>query len=177
MTGGGRGPGTMGAVASERTAPGVDPGAPDPTALDPAADAASRRRARIWVWILLGMVAIAIAVVSMIGRERETSVKPAPKAFCKAAKAYEKELDTQAEDNEVDIAAQVELVQAIADTAPKDVKADADLFLSQMEKLRDAPNAAARAKLQDDPDVKQAVDAVNRRWSQGCDVFKRDSPL
>lgn len=172
MVGRAPGTGTMAGVARDRTPP-----VSDPTALDPEADQASRRRARIWVWTLLGLVAVAIAVVSMIGRERETSVKPAPKAFCKAAKAYEKELDTQAESQTSDIAAQVELVQAIADTAPKDIRADAALFLSQMEQLRDAPNAAARAALQDDPDVKEAVDNVNRRWSQGCDVFKRDSPL
>lgn len=172
MTGSGWATGTMAAVARDRTEP-----VHDPTALDPEADQESRRRARIWLWSLIGLLVVVVGAISVIGRQRETSVAKAPKAFCKAAKAYEKELDAQAADFDLNVARQIEKVQVIVDTAPKDVRADAQVFLEQLQKIDAAPNQAARAKLQDDPDVKEAVDNVNRRWNQGCDVFKRDSAL
>jgi hypothetical protein len=149
----------------------------DPAALDPEADLVSRRRARIWLWVLIGLVFVGIGAVSVIGRQRETSVEPAPKAFCKAAKAYEKDIDRQGANYKEDVARQIERVEAIVETAPDDVLADAERFLQALRDYQAAPNATAREALRDDPAVKEAIDNVNRRWNQGCDVFKRDSPL
>ncbi|MBM3660083.1 MAG: hypothetical protein FJW95_11370 [Actinobacteria bacterium] len=159
-------------MASDPTPPG-----PDPTALDAAADAASRKRARIWVWALLGMVAIAIAVVSYIGREQETSVKPAPKAFCKAAKQYENDIDRYGTTYNEKVDLQIRRWEALAATAPPSVQADAELVLDTLREYAAAPNQRARDALKDDPDFEAAIVDVNRRWNQGCDVFERDSPI
>jgi len=162
----------MAVVASDRTPPGTDP-----AALDPEADAVSRRRARIWVWILLGMVAVAIAIVSYIGRQQETSVKPAPKAFCKAAKQYENDIDKYGATYNEKVALQIRRWEALAAAAPQSVRADAQLVLDTLREYQAAPDQKARDALKDDPDFEDAIVEVNRRWNQGCDVFKRDSPI
>ena len=172
MAGGRRPTGTMAVVASDPTpVPG------DPEGLSPEADAVSRRRARIWVWILLGMIAVAIAVVSYIGRQQEEAAKPAPKPFCKAAKAYERDIDTYGQNSAKKVDLQIQRWEVLVETAPQSVKADAQLVLDTLREYEAAPNQKARDALKDDPDFEDAVISVNRRWNQGCDVFKRDSPI
>jgi hypothetical protein len=149
----------------------------DPVELDPEADHESRRRARVWLWVLVGLVIVAIAVVSFIGRQQETSVTPAPKPFCKAAKAYENDIDRYGANYKEKVALQIERWELLAETAPKSVRADAEMVLATLRAYQAAPNQRAREALQDDPEVKRATDNVTRRWNQGCDVFARDSIL
>ena len=146
---------------------------PDPTALDPAADLVSKRRARKWVWAMVGLVFVLIIGALYLGRQTDTSKVEAPKAFCRAANAYDKELVRQQINYRRDIDKHIEYVQAIVDAAPKAVRPDAQRFLDQLLKVQAAPNEKAREKLLDDPDVRQAVVNVNRYWNQGCGVFDR----
>lgn len=172
MAGVGWATGRMAAVARNRTEPVYDP-----AALDPEADQESRRRARKWLWALLGLLVVAIGAVSVIGRQQETSVKKAPRDFCKAAKAYEDDIDRFGQNYVNMLGRQIERVEEIAATAPRDVQADAELFLESLRAYEAAPSEKARDALRDDPDVEAAIVNLNRRWNQGCDVFKRDSPL
>ncbi len=149
----------------------------DPTALDPAADLASRRRARKWVWAMVGLIFVGILVVLYMGRQSSTSEIEAPKAFCHAANAYEEELGRQQVAYKINTARQIEKVEAIVATAPKAIRADAETFLASLRAVDAAPNAKARERLQDDPDVRQAVENVNRYWNQGCGVFDRQSGI
>jgi hypothetical protein len=162
----------MAVVARDRTKPTYDP-----TALDPEADQESRRRARIWLWALLGLLVVAIGAVSVIGRQQETSVKKAPRNFCKAAKAYEDDIDRFGQNYITMLDRQIERVEEIAATAPRNVQADAELFLASLRAYEAAPDEKAREDLRDDPEVEAAIVNLNRRWNQGCDVFTRDSPL
>ena len=149
----------------------------DPTALDPAADVVSRRRARKWWWALGGFAFVVVLVLMYMGRQSDTDIPPAPRAFCKAAAAYEDEIGRQQVAYEIDTAKQIQYVEDIAATAPRAVKADAELFLQSLRDVEAAPNAKARAKLQDNPVVEQAVVNVNRYWNQGCGVFDRQSGI
>jgi hypothetical protein len=149
----------------------------DPAALDPEADVVSRRRARKWWWALGGFAFVVVLVMMYMGRQSETEIPPAPKAFCVAANAYEEELERQQIAYRIDTAKQIERVADIAATAPRAVKDDAELFLRSLREIDAAPDAAARAELQDDPEVKAAVDEVNRYWNQGCGVFEREGGI
>lgn len=169
MVGDGVGTGTMAGVPRDRSQPVYDP-----TALDPEADRVSRRQARKWWWALVVFVVVVVAVISYLGRQSESEAPRAPKAFCKAAKAYEDEIDRQAERYELDVDRQIARVEGMVATAPKAIRAEAEVFLRSLEEYRDAPNEAARERLKDDPEVKAAVDDVNRYWTQGCGVFDRE---
>jgi hypothetical protein len=159
----------------------LDP-APEPPGLDAEADAASRRRARWWVWALVAVVVVAVVGVLAVSRQSSTSdVPPAPEAFCRAANAYEEELERQAAAYEKDTARQIAKVADIAATAPRSVRADAEYFLAQLERVQAAPSREARERIQeqleDDPTVRARIDNVTRRWNQGCGVFDRESGL
>jgi hypothetical protein len=149
----------------------------DPAALEPAADLVSRRRARKWVWGLIAVVAISILGAMYIGGKSERSAPDAPKAFCKAAADWEDEVARTERRYQRDIDRQLPIVENLAATAPRKVRADAQLFLSQMQAIKDAPNKKARDALRDDPDVIVAVANVNRYASQGCGFFKRQGGI
>ena len=68
-------------------------------------------------------------------------------------------------------------MEDIVATAPKAIRADAETFLASLRAVDAAPNKAAKRKLQDDPDIRQAVVNVNRYWNQGCGVFDRQSGI
>ena len=152
-------------VADDPATPGAD---------DATADQRSRRRSRRWTWAVVGLAAVVIGVISWVGRQSEAEAPTAPKAFCRAADAYERELDRQAERYELDVDRQIRFVTAIVETSPPEILPQATRFLASLEAFRDAPDAAARARLQDEPGTKRAVDAVNRYWNQGCGVFDRE---
>jgi hypothetical protein len=93
------------------------------------------------------------------------------KPFCDAAGRYEKELERQFEENVVDVDKQIEIVQDLADAAPKQIRAKADRFLDALQRVETEP------ELRDDPDVREAVEDVNRYAAQGCGVYDRRSGI
>ena len=62
------------------------------------------------------------------------------------------------------------MTKAIAVSAPKDTKADATIVWRSYVKL-----AAGDRSVVDNPRVKAALDHVNRRATQTCGWFQRDS--
>jgi len=154
-----------------------DPTAHDPTALDPAADLVSRRRARRWWWALGALALAAVLTLMWVAQRSEREAPVAPKAFCKAVKAFEDELTRTEERYDRSIDRQLPLVRDMAETAPRAIRADAQVFLTQLEAIAAAPNRKAREALQDDPRVEEAVDNVNRYATQGCGFFDRQGGL
>jgi len=148
---------------------------PDPPA--EAREAESRRRARRWWWAAGLLALVAVGALTWIGRQSGARVPPAPKAFCRAAARYDAELERQAEASRRDIDRQIRFVEDIAATAPRRIRPDADTFLQSLRQLRAAPSKKARDRLRDDPEVKAAVERVNRYWNQGCGVFDRQGGL
>ena len=147
------------------------------TPLDPDADQVSRRRARKWWWAAGVFGAVAVVAMTWAGRQSKSDVPPAPKAFCTAAKRYDNELKRQQIAYKRDLGRQITYVEDIAATAPKKIRADAEVFLQSLHDLQAAPNKKAKQALRDDPDIRQAVDRVNRYWNLGCGVFDRQGGI
>jgi len=93
------------------------------------------------------------------------------KAFCDAAGRYEKELERQAKKNIVDVDKQIEIVADLTDAAPKPIRSQAERFLDALQRVEAEP------ELRDDPDIREAVDDVNRYAAQGCGVYDRRSGI
>jgi len=75
------------------------------------------------------------------------------------------------EEGKIDVDRQIELVAELARTAPTSIQADADIFLDSLQRVGDDPS------LKDDPDVREAVDNVNRLANQACGVYDRKSGI
>ena len=112
--------------------------------------------------LLLPCLGLALAGCSS---DSSTSLPTPSRAFCHAAYTY----DDQAPELAGHINRQIELVQAMADHAPRDVKADAETFLHAMERRRDGDPSVV-----DNPKIQQAVENVNRRAANGCSLYKQD---
>jgi hypothetical protein len=111
------------------------------------------------------------AILGGCGRDDEPVTRPSD-AFCDAAVRFEDRLERGASLDE-----QIRLVRRLVQTAPVEIEADARTFLDALESLRNDPDDPG---VRDDPDVKEAVDDVNRFATNGCDLFERDgggSPL
>ncbi len=122
-------------------------------------------RTRLVVPAVALLVAVASAACS-------SQPKPeASRAFCRAADRYNTELERALKRGEADVDRQLPLVEAIADTAPKQIKADAETFADALRRVETEPG------LRDDPDVKVAVENVNRFANQACNVYERDSGI
>lgn len=127
--------------------------------------------------MVVTLVCVGIVVALTLDRRSGTSDVEAPKAFCRAARAYEAELSRQAKRYRLDPARQIARVEDIAATAPRAIRRDADTFLAALRAVAAAPTQAQKRALQDDPEVRQAVENVNRYWNQGCGVFDRQSGI
>ena len=111
-------------------------------------------------------IATVIATSALVGcKESEDAASNLPRpsvAFCKAAGHY---------DNRVQMAKlpeQIELVSAIAKHAPKDISADAKMFLDALQRRR-----AGDKSVVDNPKIETAINNVNRRAGQDCGWYKR----
>jgi hypothetical protein len=80
--------------------------------------------------------------------------------FCEAAREVDAEIATASPDE------QVELVTALVDEAPAEIRADAQTFLDALERV-----AAGDESLVDDPAIEEAVDNVNRVAQNECDLL------
>ncbi len=95
-----------------------------------------------------------------------SSSLPTPsKAFCQAAYDY----DTNLPKLIGKINKQTDLVAKLAETAPKDIADDAQVYLDAMKR-----RAAGDKSVIDNPKIERAVDNVNRRASDGCELFKQN---
>jgi hypothetical protein len=113
----------------------------------------------------LGVLGLALAACS--GESGKSSLPTPSKAFCKAAYDF----DTNAPKLIGKVQKQTELVQKMADHAPKDIAKDAQVYLDAM-KRRAAGDTSK--KTVDNPEVQQAVVNVNRRAADGCELYKQN---
>ena len=111
-----------------------------------------------------------LAALTTIGagcsqKDDTASNLPRPsRAFCKAAADYDLAVSSGA----ISLARHVQMTRAIAQAAPTDARADADTVWHSFEKLR-----AGDKSVVDDPDVKAAIEHVNRRAGQDCGWYRR----
>jgi hypothetical protein len=132
------------------------------------------RTKRFW-WVLGTIVFVIAAALYWVGQQSQPKFPPAPAVYCKASKRFETEIDRQAAVRKIDVAKQVELVDALVVAAdepgrrrvPADVRADLATFAEAMHR------AEAGTAEKDDPEIQAAVDRVNRYSSQACGVFAR----
>ena len=122
----------------------------------------ARRGAGLRAVVALGLVATALTGCS---RDSEKSLPTPSKAFCQAAYDY----DTNLPKLIGKIHQQTELVEKLADHAPKDIAGDADLYLHAMKR-----RAAGDKTVVDNPKVQKAVENVNRRATNGCQLYKQN---
>jgi len=112
--------------------------------------------------LLVSIVLVAAAVLAAgCGTEGESAPK-APVAFCRAASNFDDRLSRGAE-----VPEQIRLVQRMVDTAPARIKSDAQTFVDALRRV-ETDNS-----VKDDPNVKKAVENVNRYAAQGCGFYER----
>ena len=110
-------------------------------------------------------VAAVLLVAALVGGACSSEGGNAPKAplaFCKAAARYDDRVSRNAKIDE-----QIRLVQRMVDTAPVKIKADAQTFVDALRRVETDKSA------KDDPNVKRAVENVNRYAAQGCGFYER----
>src|SRR4029079_12586513 len=112
--------------------------------------------------VALGLLAAALTACS---RDSESSLPTPSKAFCQAAYDY----DTNLPKLIGKIRQQTALVQKLAEHAPKDIAADAQTYLDAMERRADGDKSVV-----DNPKIQTAVDNVNRRAADGCELYKQN---
>jgi len=113
--------------------------------------------------VALGLLAAALAACS--GNDSGTSLPTPSKAFCQAAYDY----DTNLPKLIGKIDQQTALVRKLADHAPKDIAADARVYLDAMERRANGDKSVV-----DNPKIEKAVENVNRRAADGCQLYKQN---
>jgi hypothetical protein len=127
----------------------------------------SRSRKLTIAAIVVVAVALVVGAAALVGNPNAGPDLPKPSAsFCEAAAKYDKKLGTLTGKDK--FTKQIELVQPMADHAPKDIKADAELFLSALER-----RAAGDKSVENNSKVEQAIKNVNRRAVDGCEFYKQ----
>jgi hypothetical protein len=113
------------------------------------------------------VVALVLLVGGLTACSRdETSALPTPsKAFCRAAYDY----DTNLPKLVGKFAKQTALVEKLAEHAPKDIAADAQTYLDAMQRRTQGDKTVV-----DNPKIKAAVESVNRRAADGCELYKQN---
>jgi hypothetical protein len=119
-------------------------------------------------------VAIALALLATTALAAGCSREEKPqgsRAFCRAADDYNTELERAKQQRDADVERQLPLVRELARTAPKAIADDARTFVDALGRVEADPS------VREDPDIKRAVDNVNRYANQACNVYERDSGL
>jgi hypothetical protein len=112
--------------------------------------------------VLLAVVALGATACS---RDSGSSLPTPSRAFCQAAYDY----DTNLPKLIGKLQQQTALVAKLAEHAPKDIAADAQTYLDAMERRADGDTSVV-----DNPKIKTAVENVNRRAAEGCELYKQN---
>jgi hypothetical protein len=113
---------------------------------------------------VVALVLLGTALAACSG-DSGSSLPTPSKAFCEAAYDY----DTNLPKLIGKIDAQTQLVQKLAEHAPKDIAGDARTYLDAMKR-----RAAGDTSVVDNPKIEKAVDNVNRRAADGCQLYKQN---
>lgn len=106
-----------------------------------------------------------VAALAACSRGDEESLPEPKPGFCEAAQRYDRRVERNAS-----VAEQITILEKLERNAPKDVAADAELFLDSMRAYQSGTKTE-RAALQQDPKVRRAIENVNRRAINGCGFF------
>ncbi len=106
-----------------------------------------------------------LAALTACSGDSEKSLPTPSKAFCQAAYDY----DTNLPKLIGKIQQQTALVQKLAEHAPKDIAADAQTYLEAMQRRANGDKSVV-----DNPKIQTAVDNVNRRAADGCQLYKQN---
>lgn len=120
------------------------------------------RGGRLRAVVALGLLAAALTACS---RDSESSLPTPSKAFCQAAYDYDTNLPKLIGKPRK----QTELVRKLAEHAPKDIAADAETYLDAMNRATDGDDSVV-----DNPKIQRAVENVNRRATDGCELYKQN---
>ena len=112
--------------------------------------------------VLLAVIALGATACS---RDSGSSLPTPSRAFCQAAYDY----DTNLPKLIGKLQQQTALVAKLAEHAPKDIAADAQTYLDAMERRADGDTSVV-----DNPKIKTAVENVNRRAAEGCELYKQN---
>ena len=128
----------------------------------------SRKRKLTISAIVVGVVALLIGGAAAIGNPNAGPDLPKPSAsFCEAAAKYDKKIGTLVGKDR--FTRQIELVEPMAEHAPKDIKAETELFLTALQR-----RAAGDTSVEKSKKIEQAIKDVNRRAVEGCEFYKRE---
>ena len=112
--------------------------------------------------VLLALVTLGATACS---RDSGSSLPTPSRAFCQAAYDYDTNLPKLIGKPRK----QTELVRKLAEHAPKDIAADAATYLDAMNRAIDGDDSVV-----DNPKIRDAVDNVNRRATDGCELYKQN---
>ena len=112
--------------------------------------------------VVLGLLAAGLTACS---RDSGSSLPMPSKAFCQAAYDY----DTNLPKLIGKVQQQTDLVAKLAATAPKDIRRDAQTYLDAMQRRADGDRSVV-----DNPKIQTAVENVNRRAADGCQLYKQN---
>jgi hypothetical protein len=113
-------------------------------------------------FLLAACIVIGLTACS---RDGGSSLPRPSRPFCEAAYRYDKQVEKRAS-----ISTQIRLVREMADHAPKDIARDTATFLDALERRADGDRSVV-----DDPEIQDAVENVNRRAANGCELYQSDS--
>jgi len=105
------------------------------------------------------------AALTACSHDSGSSLPTPSKAFCVAAYTY----DDRAPKLVGKIDQQLALVQKMADHAPTDIARDMSTFLDAMKRRADGDTTVV-----DNAKIKNAVENVNRRAADGCELYKQN---
>jgi hypothetical protein len=110
----------------------------------------------------LGLLA---ALLTACSGDSSSSLPTPSKAFCQAAYDYDTNIAKLADKPQK----QTDLVQKLADHAPKDIAADAQTYLDAMKRA-----IAGDKSVVDNPKIEEAVNNVERRAAHGCKLYDQN---
>ena len=113
--------------------------------------------------LLVAAVTVALGLTAC-ARDESSSLPRPSKPFCEAAHRYDVRVEQAAP-----IGEQIQIVQRMADHAPKDIAKDTATFLDALER-----RAQGDMSVVDNAKIRDAVDNVNRRAANGCELFRQE---
>jgi len=113
--------------------------------------------------LLVAVLVLAAGAVACSGNDESSLPRPS-KPFCEAAHRYDVRVEKRAPIDE-----QIQIVQKMADHAPKDIARDTNIFLDALQRRREGDKSVI-----DNPKIEDAVNNVNRRAATGCDFYQQD---
>jgi hypothetical protein len=113
--------------------------------------------------LLVATLLVAVGT-SACSRDDSSSLPRPSKPFCEAAHRYDVRVEKLAP-----IGEQINIVQKMADHAPKDIAKDTKTFLDALQRRADGDKSVV-----DNPKIRDAVDNVNRRAARGCELFRQE---